>query len=84
MLLQNLHEPRNIQLGVKRQIMHVRNEIRNFLFENMEPFLERIVALVRLVTAPLVVAEIVVRALVLSERSIRITALLTLEVRRSA
>lgn len=63
MLLQDLHEASDVELGVQREIVYVRNERRNFLFEAMEGVLECVIRSVGLVA---VVAQIVVRTPVLS------------------
>ena len=65
MLLQYLHKPSNVKLGVQREIMYVRNKGCYFLFKVVECFLECIVGSVRSVVV-LIVSEVVVRIMATS------------------
>ena len=63
MLLQDLHEPSDVQLGVQRQVVHVGDERRDLLLELVEAVLEGAVGLVVVVGLALDVV-LVVRAFV--------------------
>jgi hypothetical protein len=64
MLLQDLHEASDIELRIQGEVVYVRNEVSDFLFETVEAFFECVIGFVRVV-AVFIVAQIVIRTAVL-------------------